>query len=219
MSIKSFLNQKTRLISHIDRASKLYVKHRVATVLDLGSGTNPHRGIRAKLGIEEVLVDIYETPGVRLSIQESFLSFDKITKGLSQITDKTKVDCVVGLHIIEHVEKELGIELISQMEKWATKIILIETPNGFVHQDGHINNPLQRHICGYSVAELRNLGFKVRGTSGMKFLKHDYDKGKYKWDSIWVQILDRFLSKVCHLNYFPEISFNLFAYKVLDPKS
>ena len=216
MIIKSFFSEKTKLISNIDRALKLYRKHQISTVLDLGSGTNPHGGIRSDLGIREILVDIYQNGVAPILINKSFLNFNEVTDGLFDITGETKVECVVGLHIIEHVEKEKGIQLISQMTKWANKLVIIETPNGYVRQDASPNNPFQKHLCGYTTKELKNLGFTVKGTSGLKFLKHNYNKGQYKWNYIWVRIIDRFLSKVLCLNYFPQISFNLFAYKVLS---
>ena len=205
--------KKTKLITNKEKAEKLYKAHHIKTLLDLGAGSNPHNQIRQGLGIRQILVDISNEGKIDSVISVDVMNFATISENLMALTGRNKVDCVVALHVVEHLEKNQSLELIHQMSNWASKILIIETPNGFLKQDGTLNNPYQAHLCGFTVEELRSLGFKVTGTTGMKFLRNNHSKGSYKIKSIFVYILDRILFKLFHR--FPKLSFNLFAYKIL----
>lgn len=208
-----YLVKKTKLITNKEKAEKLYKAHHVKTLLDLGAGSNPHNLIRQGLGIRQILVDISNESEIDSVISVDVMNFTSISENLMGLTGRNKVDCVVALHVVEHLEKNQSLKLIHQMSNWAVKIIIIETPNGFLKQEGTPNNPYQAHLCGFTVKELRSLGFKVTGTTGMKFLRNNHSKGSYKIKSIFVYILDRILFKLFHR--FPKLSFNLFAYKIL----
>jgi hypothetical protein len=188
--------KKTRLITNLEKAEKLYRNYNIKTLLDLGSGSNPHRETRKFLGINQILVDV------------------ACSNDLETVIGKRQVDCVVALHVVEHLEKGDSLRLINQMHHWANKMIIIETPNGFLKQKGTIENPYQEHLCGYSVDELRQLGFKVTGTTGLKFLRNNHSKGSYKIKNTAVYVFDRIVFKFFH--HFPKLSFNLFAYKILN---
>ena len=206
--------KKTRLITNLEKAEKLYKSNNIKTLLDLGSGSNPHRETRKSLGINQVLVDIASSNDVETVIPLNIMDFTAITESLTKLLGRQQVDCVVALHVVEHFEKNDSLKLINQMHNWAIKMIIIETPNGFVKQKGTIENPYQEHLCGYTVNELRQLGFKVTGTTGLKFLRNNHSKGSYKIKNTMVYIFDRILFK--YLHHFPKASFNLFAYKILN---
>jgi hypothetical protein len=186
--------------------------------VDLGAGNNPHNEIRKKLRIKQFLVDIYVEDHKKDNyINENFMNFTQMEKAiLSKVGEKA--EAVVGLHIIEHVGKADGIKLLNNMENWAAKIVIIETPNGYVIQNGTKENPYQKHLSGWTPKELRNLGFKVTGSTGMKFLRRNSDKGKYRVDLKVVKYLDVFLSRWLGLNNIATLSFNVFAYKIIDSK-
>jgi hypothetical protein len=210
----NYFAKKTRLITNLEKADKLYKNYNIKTLLDLGSGSNPHREIRKSLGINQILVDIATTNDLETVIPLNIMDFSAITESLSKIIGKEQVDCVVALHVVEHLEKNDSLRLINQMHTWANKLIIIETPNGFVQQKGTSENPYQEHLCGYTVNELRQLGFKVTGTTGLKFLRNNHSKGSYKIKNTMVYVSDRIIFK--YLHYFPKLSFNLFAYKILS---
>jgi hypothetical protein len=210
----NYFAKKTRLITNLEKADKLYKNYNIKTLLDLGSGSNPHREIRKSLGINQILVDIATTNDLETVIPLNIMDFSAITESLSKIIGKQQVDCVVALHVVEHLEKNDSLRLINQMHTWANKLIIIETPNGFVQQKGTSENPYQEHLCGYTVNELRKLGFKVTGTTGLKFLRNNHSKGSYKIKNTMVYVSDRIIFK--YLHYFPKLSFNLFAYKILS---
>lgn len=208
-----YVVKKTRLVTNKEKAETLYKSHHIQTILDLGAGQNPHNKIRQALGIKQILVDLSNESNVNSVIPLDVMNFTGIDKNLMLLIGKSKVDCVVALHIIEHLEKSLSLKLIQQMSNWASKIIIIETPNGFLKQEGTVDNPYQAHRCGYTVNDLRALGYKVTGTTGMKFLRNNHSKGSYKIRIFPIYVLDRILFKLLHR--FPKLSFNLFAYKIL----
>ena len=78
---------------------------------------------------------------------------------------------MVCLDVIEHFEKPEALALIAGMERWARRKVVLATPNGFLPQRVYDDNPFQEHKCGFSVAELCALGYRVHGTGGPKPLR------------------------------------------------
>lgn len=99
------------------------------------------------------------------------------------------------------------------MEKWAKKKVIITTPNGYLWQNGYDNNPLQQHKCGWSVDELKELGFKVYGMNGWKKLRGYKGGIKYKPLLFWTIISDLTQKLTYH---FPNLAFQLFAVKEIE---
>ncbi len=199
-------------------ASKLLSKFEIRDVLDLGAGKNPHNEIRTKLRVKQYLVDLVANPNTTSEtvwIRANVLNNELIQKQLFLADEDhdRKIDCVVALHCIEHLSREDGLKLIDMMEKFSKKLTLIETPNGFVHQPPTEDNPWQEHLSGWTASDFRQRGYKVRGISGMKFLKKNSDKGAYRWNIPGIRFLDFFLSRILNLNFFPSLSFNILAWK------
>jgi hypothetical protein len=201
-------------------ARELLSRHQIGDILDLGAGKNPHYKLRSKLEINQFLVDLIATPTedekvywINVDVLDEFRILEFISS--RGFESKISVDCVASLHCIEHLEKKEGIKLLDMMERLATKLVFVETPNGFVHQQGSEDNPWQKHRSGWTVSDFRERGYKVRGISGMKFLKKNSDKGAYKWPLPGMRILDFILSRILNLNYFPHLSFNLVAWKLI----
>ena len=72
-------------------------------------------------------------------------------------------DIILCLEVLEHLEKEEGKQLINTMEEIASKQIIISTPLGEYEQHTYDGNPYQEHRIAWSPAELRELGYRVRG--------------------------------------------------------
>src|SRR3989338_4736960 len=79
-------------------------------------------------------------------------------------------DCAVASKVLEHLEKADGLKMLKEMKRVARKRIVLTTPNGFLFVPGDENNPGERHLSGWTAEELKALGFKVYGTSGLKSL-------------------------------------------------
>jgi SAM-dependent methyltransferase len=80
-------------------------------------------------------------------------------------------DTVLASDIVEHFTADDGMALIAQMERVARRTIIIYTPNGFLPQGEEYGNPLQRHRSGWTVKQMRAMGYRVTGVEGIKCLR------------------------------------------------
>jgi len=99
------------------------------------------------------------------------------------------------------------------MERWARKKVIITTPNGYLWRGTYDNNPLQEYKSSWSVEELRNLEFKVRGINGWRGLRGYKASIKYRPTFLWARISD-LTQKVTY--HYPKPAFQLFAIKKID---
>ena len=142
------------------------------SVLDLGCGRHSMVPILPK-SVNTVGVEFFEPhlDEARESARHSSYVHADITK--ADFPEKS-FDAVVMLDVIEHLPKAQGEALLSSMQRWARKKIVIFTPNGFVHQHEYDENPLMEHLSGWEPGDFRRLGFnKVFGVRGFKELKKD----------------------------------------------
>ena len=103
-------------------------------------------------------------------------------------------DAVIALDFIEHLEKNEGNSLLNKMEGLAKKKVVIFTPNGFLEQGVHYNNPLQIHKSGWTIDEMQKRGYKVFGINGMKPIRGDNSQIKLnpKWFWWTISIVSQF---------------------------
>lgn len=182
------------------------------SVLDVGCGDNSPLGKIHKNFYSEG-IDVFKRNIIRSrerKIHDNYKCED-INK-LSKLYKKKSFDAVVSLDVIEHLKKSEAIRLISQMENIAKKKVMILTPNGFFVQDEVNGNKYQEHKSGWSVEELNDLGYRVYGLRGLKFLRGEHANIKYKPYLFWG--LCAFLSEIVFY-FFPDLSFDLFAVKKL----
>ena len=97
-------------------------------------------------------------------------------------------DVVVALDVIEHFTKPDGLELLKKMEAIASRRVVIFTPNGFQPQNEHSGNVLQRHLSGWSVSEMEQLGYRVIGINGWKPLLGEFALPRFKPRRFWTLI-------------------------------
>jgi len=95
----------------------------------------------------------------------------------------------------------------------ARKKVVVTTPNGYLEQDTYDENPLQEHRSGWSVQDLRKLGFNVFGISGWKGLRGYKGSVKYKPAFLWARISD-LTQKITY--HYPKLAFRLLAVKRVD---
>jgi len=122
-------------------------------------------------------------------------------------------DCVLASDVIEHLNKDDGYRLVEQMESIARKKSIIFTPNGFLAQGEHSDNPLQRHRSGWTVAEMRQLGYNVIGINGWKPLLGELAAVRYRPQKFW-----SLLSRVTQLYVRdrPQHAFQILCVKELE---
>jgi SAM-dependent methyltransferase len=124
-------------------------------------------------------------------------------------------DCVLALDLIEHLEKEEGVRLIAMMEKTAKKKVVIFTPNGFLPQQEYENNLGQIHKSGWSVEEMKEKGFRVKGIMGWKALRGNKGSLKFSPKTFWA-IISNLTQMVVKKN--PEWAFQILCVKDLSAK-
>lgn len=119
-------------------------------------------------------------------------------------------DVVMALDVIEHQTKENGWKLMEQMEQIANKKIIFYTPNGFLKQGDRFSNPWQVHHSGWSVEEFTKAGYQVYGVNGLKSLRGEFAKVKYRPAFLW-----NFISDITELMVVknPKKAFQLLAIK------
>ncbi len=72
-------------------------------------------------------------------------------------------DTVFCMEMIEHLEKLDGFAVISDLERTARRQVVLTTPMG-AHRQDVTDQPGEGHRSAWSPAELRAMGYKVRGT-------------------------------------------------------
>jgi SAM-dependent methyltransferase len=119
-------------------------------------------------------------------------------------------EAVTALDVIEHFEKPEALKLIFRMEAWASKKCVLATPNGFLEQGVYDDNPHQLHRCGFTVSELRALGYRVRGYGGPKWLRGAHAELRFWPRPLWHRVSGA-LQWITW--YFPGLAFGLLAVK------
>lgn len=97
-------------------------------------------------------------------------------------------DVVIALDVIEHFTKEDGVKLLQKMETIASRKVIIFTPNGFLPQNEHSGNSLQRHLSGWSVQEMQQMGYEVIGINGWKPLFGEFALPRFRPAKLWALI-------------------------------
>lgn len=168
------------------------------TILDVGCGSNsPIKYFLNPKRYHKTGIDIF-LPSLEKSKEQQI--FENYIHGnilnLSDIFHQKKFDVVISLDVIEHFNKADGYKLLSEMEKVAAKRLIIFTPNGYLPQSEKFGNPYQKHLSGWSSEEMKELGFKVIGINGLKWLRGESGNLKHKPTIIWeyTSLLSQFLT-------------------------
>ncbi len=142
-------------------------------VLDLGCGimqsTTDILGETGNLCCKVVLgVDVF--PKYLNHIKYRYPTILMDIRNTSVFLEKS-YDVVLCIDVLEHLEKEEAIRLISEMERIARKSVIIYTPKDFVLNDDHVkeawgfvDNPFQIHRSHISQEEFIKMGYKVSTT-------------------------------------------------------
>lgn len=126
---------------------------------------------------------------------------------------KKSVDAVVLLDVIEHFHKKDGLRLLKKAEAIARKSVIVLTPNGFYAQDELGGNPYQIHKSGWSVRDLKDMGYRVNGLRGLKYIRGDYATIYRKPWIFWAVLA--FISEPI-LYFFPSLSYQIWAIKYVN---
>jgi SAM-dependent methyltransferase len=192
-----------------------YVKKELVgceTVLDLGCGRGLNSPLLGMALTYALGVEIFE-PYLEECRQKKIHS-DYIRADIRGIEFKdSSFDAVLMLEVLEHFTREEGRLLLDKCSSWARKKVIISTPNGYLWQDGYDNNPFQEHKCGWSVEDLRRLGFSLIGLSGWKKLRGYQARLRLRPTLLW-EIISDVTQKVTY--HYPGLASKLLAVKILD---
>ena len=183
------------------------------TLLDLGCGyPSPIKSFSSRL--YSVGVDLFE-PSINKSKADRIHNEYKKLSVLDAVNEfpEKSFDCVLASDLIEHLTKEDGNKLINDMEKLASKKVIIFTPNGFLDQPAHSGNDHQKHLSGWSVDEMRERGYKVIGINGWKPLRKEFSLFRFKPMLLWLLISD--ITQV-FVKRFPKQAFAILCVKKIN---
>jgi|LakMenEpi03Aug12_release.lakeMendotaPanAssembly.Ray.scaffolds.fasta_scaffold09837_14 hypothetical protein len=160
----------TDLVPTLDSVLQSELKD-CTSILDLGCGPkSPVRNI--DWTTKKVGVEAFE-PYAKTA--EDNCTHDEIVRSLIQDLDieENSYDAVILIDVIEHMPKDMGLQIIQLSKKWARKKVIISSPNGFIKQESLDGNELQQHLSGWPLTEMTKLDFRVRGMAGLKFLRRE----------------------------------------------
>lgn len=184
------------------------------SVLDVGCGASP---TMRNLGAPHLTgVDAY-APSIEKARQ--IRSHDELVLGdvrnlLAHFKPKSH-DVCVALDVIEHLPKEQGFKLMTEMETIARKKVIFLTPSGFLSQGNTEADDYQRHYSGWEASEMRKHGYQVYGLLGPKAWRGEYHRIKRKPAPFWA--LASLLAHVVWTHARPEKSAAILCVKTLSP--
>ncbi len=160
------------------------------TVLDVGCGVcSPLRHadkMGTWIGVDAHYDSVIQSKKER--IHDSYLVAD--IRSTRKIFGDQSFDYVVLLDVLEHLSKNYGRKLLSDLENVARKAVIVFTPNGYVHQEAINNNPWQRHLSGWTYNEMRSRSYHVWGVHGLKGLRTELAQMKFKPQIVWRVLSD-----------------------------
>lgn len=206
LNLPSFQRSAADLISRCDPG---------ATVLDIGCGANSPLGklcgSRTLVGIDShgPALDAARRRGTHDEyLQADVLAdFDRVLACRSE----RDVQLVVLSHVIEHLPKRRGFELLDRLEELTQRFVLVETPNGFLPQGAEQGNEAQRHRSGWFAHDFEGLGYEVCGTGGLKWW-HGY-QGEPRFKARGAPTLEALIVRALPAASHPRIAFLLTAWK------
>lgn len=179
-------------------------------VLDLGCGRRSPiqycRNVEYSVGVD--IFEPYIEESKSKKIHNEYLKMDLLD--IDKVFEPKSFDCVLGLEILEHLPKNDGYDLINKMSRISMKKVIISTPNGFVEQTDCDGNGNQRHLSGWTVKDLKDLGFDVVGLHGYKALRKEEAKMRYKPEPLCLLVSD--ISQMFVRNY-PDLAYTLLVVK------
>lgn len=186
------------------------------TVLDVGCGNDSPVG-RINRTFRSEGIDIYPKC-IKVSKERKLHTKYKLgdVKRLEKYYQPKSFDTVVCMDVVEHLTKKQSLKMIREMEQIARKKVIIMTPRGYIDQHDYDGNPYQEHHSGWETKDFEDLGYKVYGLRGLKWLRNNEATIRFKPWIFWGA-----LSAISEILFypFPKLSFQLFAVKNISNQS
>jgi hypothetical protein len=140
-----------------------------SSLVDLGCGR----------GIIGALCRIYRAPQRLVGVDgfEPYLAFCKHMGFYEELLKKDlresplpfrtgEFEVATCIEVIEHLPKDLGRNLLDELERIASCVI-VTTPGIWFEQDDYDGNPLQRHLSLWTASEFKKRGYEVYGVGAL----------------------------------------------------
>jgi SAM-dependent methyltransferase len=187
-----------------------------AVALDIGCGSGSllsvHRPRLRTIGVDvfEPVVAEAQTRGTHDEVLlADVMESDRET--LLAPNGGRPVDLVTLYHVIEHIPKRRGYELLERCEELTRKFVVVATPNGFLPQGPEYGNESQRHLSGWFSHDFEGLGYDVFGSDGTKYLRGYAGMPRLRFRG-WTAT-DVFLAWLLNTRRHPKHAFSLVAIK------
>ncbi len=99
-----------------------------------------------------------------------------------------RFDACAAVDVIEHFTKSEGLAFLVDLERIAKKRVVVYTPNGFLGQSSREEGDHQDHMSGWTVGDMRALGYRVMGSGGFKFLRGKGHRLRYRPRALWAPV-------------------------------
>lgn len=138
------------------------------TILDLGCGDGSLMELLSRGEKWQITgVDIYQKYLQRARKRKIYkkLIRGNVLRIVTQNKLHIKFDAVFFSHVLEHLNKKEGKQVIDKIESLAKKRIVIALPRGFMEQPHEFldENPHQVHKSGWDIEEFTSRGYRVVG--------------------------------------------------------
>lgn len=136
------------------------------TIADIGCGKGGVIEFLRRRGLDSTIVggDIYKS--YLLICKKKKLYSDCILYDARCLPFKEEsFDLVMMIGVIEHLKKEDGLALLTQLDKLAKKQIVVFTTVEYLPQEKFNGNVYQEHLSGWHPEEFRKRGYRVYGVS------------------------------------------------------
>jgi len=201
---------------HVFRAALRRALAGCRSVLDVGCGVaSPLAALDVdafSIGLDRCLPDLRRARSA--GTHRVLVCADAST--VDELFAPRSIDAVVALDVIEHLEREAGLALVRRLERVARRRVVVFTPNGFVPQPGTAENPWQEHRAGFSVRDMRDLGYRVRGIHGLWPLFGAFGECRLRPGALWRRVADGTAPIVYLL---PTLAFGLLCVKDLEARA
>lgn len=163
--------RKQELFQRIFHTMEYCIRHELegcSTVLDIGCGPDSPIQHCAK-DKYTVGVEPYK-PYLKIS-QKKKIHNKYLNKKIEDLDfPKNSFDAIILIDVIEHMDKKAGLTLMKKLDKWATKKIIMTTPNGYFSMGEIDGNSYQAHRSGWTVSDFAKVGYTCKGLTGAKFM-------------------------------------------------
>ncbi len=155
---------------------RLILERGLATGLDIGCGESSVLTPLRAHGFRSVGLDAWPQQVERARARN--LHDEYLVGDIQAMELNRAFDVVVLNHVIEHLTRDAGMELLRRVEATARRLVVIGTPNGFLEQTAFDGNPFQRHLSGWFPHDFESRGYTVFG-GGLRLLRGPVGRAKY----------------------------------------